>query len=357
MDTVDPFLVALREFVGARTDLDGLDALNVFIRLNPGISAGTLQRERFNAALQKLVAQSHVRLPVQSSGWDSSVRPSLPRWVRLTREQKGTAAFDHKTYPWEAELQWLANQTDISNPSTWLSLNEFFRHDGASCPLVPVKERSCQIFGDEKQLERVLRIRAAVAAGMTAASFRCFHVSHVPVHRTFPDCPTSAILISENEAGFDSHCRVNRVRPRYRTIIYGKGEEVLKSAEFISQVALEGNVAAVEYIGDIDQNGLSMPQRLNARLAQSHRTVHVVPLVFAYEHLLKDVVFPPGEPAPVSGALVAWLPEPLASKAELLLKRRERRAQELVGWDFLATHESISPHSINTGKPSDEPGD
>jgi len=55
---------------------------------------------------------------------------------------------------------------------------------------------------------------------------------------------------------------VNRARPRYRTIIYGKGEEVLKSAEFISQTALEGNVGIVEYIGDVDQNGLLMPQRL-----------------------------------------------------------------------------------------------
>ncbi|MGH8020069.1 MAG: hypothetical protein ACREIA_17680 [Opitutaceae bacterium] len=116
---------------------------------------------------------------------------------------------------------------------------------------------------------------------------------------------------------------------------------MLKSAEFLLELAREGNVTAIEYIGDVDQNGLSMPVRLNARFTRLGGAITVVPLLFACEHLLRDILAPAGTPTPMPGTLPAWLPEPLATKTAVLLARGERRAQELISWEFLAELESI----------------
>ncbi len=120
----------------------------------------------------------------------------------------------------------LRDWRDRQIPQSPRKLNDFFRGDWASRISVPVKERSYEIFGNEKMLERVLEGQLGYEGRLTLEILRCYRVPLVPVHRVFTD--GTDVIIVENEATFDSVSRWNAEHSKFRMVIYGRGREVEK---------------------------------------------------------------------------------------------------------------------------------
>lgn len=328
------FLAALRRHAGRRLTVAGPDAMNIFLRLNAHLD-GESAREAFVETVRAL-APGALSLPRDPRHWDAAARPHVPRWLRLKREVKLTPPRpDHRSQPWCAALQFVATMPALRSIQDALVLDHWIRAMPETEPWVPIKERSWELFGDEKKLDRLRDSVLFVSGRLTLDHLRCYVVPCTPVHRMFPDAQPR-LIISENEAGFDSLCRVARELGFFRCVVFGDGNTIEKAGEFLAVTVKEVGATEWLYAGDIDVAGLAIASRLAAWLSQRHG-VRLSPWLRYYAYLLRDVGTDENVGATVGAS---WLPPELDARAQALFAQRVRRAQEGVGWKVLRTWNS-----------------
>lgn len=321
------FLAELRQHAGHRLTVDGPDAMNIFLRLHPQLD-GEVARQAFVDVLRGLTSGELV-LPVDPAHWDTAARPAVPRWLRLKRIVKmGERKPDHRTHPWSDALRFVAALPTLRSVREAIQIDRWVREMPADEPWVPVKERSWELFGDEKQLERLVPGTLFGDGRLQLSDLRCYIVPCTPVHRMFPEA-RPRLIISENEAGFDSLCQAARQHRLFRCVVFGDGTTIEKAVEFLVATAKETGIAAWLYAGDVDPAGLAIAGRLAKAL--NHHGVPLNPWLPYYRHLLADVEPTPGVDAP------GWLPPDLQARSRTLFSQGGRRAQEAVGWKVLRT--------------------
>jgi hypothetical protein len=127
------------------------------------------------------------------------------------------------------------------------------------------KYRSLQLTGDEKRLEELQRGVLFGPARLTLELLGCEPESLPLASERFSAAPT--LLIFENAAPFMLACRVLRGSgsAAFGRIAYGAGKQVLKAVRYLP--LLEPVIGAIEYVGDLDAEGLSIAAELQ-RLSQ-----------------------------------------------------------------------------------------
>jgi hypothetical protein len=194
-------------------------------------------------------------------------------------------------------------------------------------PHVPIKERSWEIFGEEKKLETLTATKLFDLGPLTLETLRCYIVAHIPVHRVYAK-GAPVLIISENEAGFDSLCRAAVEFAAFRMVVYGNGLAIEKAVGFLKQMIVEQQVTECLYIGDVDETGLAIPSRLNtAVLDTAASRIGVRPWLLAYSHMLSGI-----DPDNISDAHTTWLPPRLHAAAQTIISQGKRVAQESCGW-------------------------
>lgn len=259
------------------------------------------------------------------------------RFAELFGDPVGSAdlGFDPGAVAWEPELAFLREERSLVAADDLLALNRFFREGGRELPIVPVKERSIRIFGDEKRLD-ALRGTALLREGRLSLAALRAAVAPEPLGWRRGGGPVGKFIIVENLATWDSFARWNAESSAYAAVIYGAGFRVIDGVAFFAEIAAEtgGAIVRLDYFGDLDPEGLRIP-RLAGRRAVEQGWPVIEPLVWAYEWL-----FAKGTPTPliagVGGAEdVDWLGAPLAGRATELFAGGNRIAQEWLGWEEL----------------------
>ncbi len=310
---------------GRRSRVDGLDALNAFLKRKTYSTVGDA-REAFATALYVLKSAGRVRLPTGKHLWDYGTRVPIPKWITVVRESRPAAAWSHLGHPWHPVLGFVADLTSLPNVEDLLALDRWLRAAPPDEPLVPIKERSWEIFGHEKKLEALVATRLFEPGRLTLDSLRCYIVEHVPVHRVYLDAKP-VLIISENEAGFDSLCRASAEFRAFKCVVFGNGLAVEKAVAFLASFVAEHRIERCVYVGDVDAAGLAIPQRLNQALSVA-AGVAVVPWLPGYEHMLRGI-----EDSPLAKAGAdCWLPPMLRERAHALFRADKRVAQESIGW-------------------------
>lgn len=239
---------------------------------------------------------------------------------------------------WVNELSFLASTRVGIAAEDLLRLNEFFRTTGESRPVVPVKERSLQIFGDEKRLDALLVTSLFRSYRLTLEMLRAELIGEPLGWRRGPARATSLPLLAiENAATWHSYCRWNQDRALFSAVVYGKGFQSAACVQYLADIFAElGGYKRVLYFGDIDPPGLQIPFQASA-YARARGLPQVEPHLWSYRQLLeiaqgKETDWD-GEPADES--CTEWLGD-LAVQVRKLFARNKRLAQEHMGWEFLA---------------------
>jgi hypothetical protein len=344
VNPTDDFLALLRAAAGRRRRLPLNEISRTFLQWRPEMASDGRKRETLAAALTDLAQGGCVELPKGKEGYDRAAQPPLPAWILLLAAAAPTcpAPFDHRAIPWVPQLAFVAGLPQLPNPEVAKAINEFFRQGGAQRPMVPVKERSYAIFGDEKRLEDVLKSRT-FGPGLSHAVLRCYEVGQIPVHRTEVRARLPDALILENEAAFDSFARWNRTAGRFRWIVYGRGNDVLKSPGFLRELQQDGGVSY--YFGDLDAQGIWLPFELSRKLV-ALGAGPARPLAGAYRRLASAPSQRQDPPEAANGAwrrAVEWLPAAIRFEVTDLLARGARVPQEALGWESLA---GIAPSEL-----------
>ncbi|HEY5910713.1 MAG TPA: Wadjet anti-phage system protein JetD domain-containing protein [Verrucomicrobiae bacterium] len=254
---------------------------------------------------------------------------------------KPEASFDPASVAWAQQLAFLtATRTGVA-PEDLLKLNAFLLNHHRSLPVVPIKERSLQIFGDEKRLDALLSTSLFRNGRLDLKNdLHCEIVGEPLGWRRGPtEATTQPLIVIENAGTWHSYCRWNAERKFFSAVVYGCGNRFADGVHYLAEIFAElGGQRRVLYFGDLDPQGLLIPQEASGR-AQAAGMPTIEPHLWSYRQLLTLGAgrSQPWEGEPPSSSLCDWL-QSLAEPARQLFATNRRLAQEHVGWEFLRQH-------------------
>jgi hypothetical protein len=147
-------------------------------------------RGRLRDLLDQVFVNGLAEPPKGRDGWDQSARPILPKWIRLCRSSLEIRNQDLKKIPWAPELRFIPSIRTSVPVDDLLKLQRFFAEDGRNLPIVPLKERSAQIFDDEKRLDALYSSTTLFQSGrLTLDQLRCVSVAEPLEARIFATGP------------------------------------------------------------------------------------------------------------------------------------------------------------------------
>ena len=307
--------------------------------IEPELASSVDRRSRLLVSLERLATSGRIRTwPTRRASFERSSLPPLPLVVRApataARERPIRPALPAELRPELAGARKL-DRIRADEVATMVAVNEFLRDfDSARLP-VPVRERSLEIFGDEKRLDAVRSQRLYVTGVLSDELLRCFEVHPPFVYLRVSDAPTALIL--ENHHTYDSACRVLKTDPRdIGVVVYGAGRAFCASVTYLAD--LDPAVKQAYYFGDLDTAGLSIPASAHV-VGEAAGTAPVIPAFGLYRALLASPHRRPATPVSAAAAsgLVAWLPEELRAGVSELLISGHWLPQEAVGLELMGS--------------------
>jgi hypothetical protein len=278
--------------------------------------------------LVELEEAGALRQPRQSNrrAYDHSERTPLPR--RIVRLDRPRSAHP-KAVMWRPELAF-ARDFGVHLREELLAIQEWLRKAGLSAPPVALRERSVEIFGDEKRLDALLGTQLFARDRLTLDLLRCYLPS-VPIHVVSApvDNASRPLLVVENHTTFDTLCRWNAERRGYAAIAFGAGSAfVATCASLPRHLGAAGCSGEVLYFGDLDPTGLWIPARAaeaNGIGVRADENLYTRLLSKAQRHQALPRVSFSFEPA-----LLEWLPLPLRAETLRHFNAGRRLPQELI---------------------------
>lgn len=242
-----------------------------------------------------------------------------------------------RTWAWESELSFCTAARLLVAFEDVRRLDTFLKEGGRSKLLVPIKERSLDIFGDEKRLDELYRGSALFDEGrLTLMALRCFVVPEPLPWARGPD-PTKPLIVLENVATWDSYRRWNQQHALFGAVVYGGGDRFREGVQYLATIFAElDGEREVFYFGDLDGAGLRIPRCASDR-AVAAGLPPIQPHLWSYRELLRKapVVTTDNDlPTDEMDRDCAWLKD-LAEPARSIIRSGQRLAQEHVGWEFL----------------------
>lgn len=315
----------------------------LFTEVRPATSEHADRRRALREDLDQLAAVDRLQLPRTAGAWDASAMPALPSFVTVRPtppERRIARRVPAHGVGWRPQLRWAAEVRDWSprRLEDLLAINRFLGEaDGR--PVVPLRERSVQLLGNEKRLSALLSDTRLFAPGrLTLELLRARRTSPPFISRTVDQTRDDALIV-ENWDTFET---LAEHWPEVGSVLYGAGAHVTAALPSL----LDAPPCQLRYFGDLDAAGLTIAARASQRAAELGLP-QVRPDLELYRLLLEY-----GRPQQVEGArrgagggsdaglalqLCAWLAdEDLEQAAALLLSQGTRLAQEQVGVELLS---------------------
>jgi hypothetical protein len=244
--------------------------------------------------------------------------------------------FDPAAIEWEPEMGFMREARVSVNSDDLVKLNSYFQNRTARRLMVPIKERSLQIFGDEKRLDYLLD-SVLFREGRLSLDMLACEIVGQPFGWKRGPIDTGKILVVENAATWHSYARWNSEKQLFSSVIYGCGNCFLENIRHLADILAEfPSPQRIFYFGDLDYQGLRIPIEASKRAIKIDLPI-IEPDLWSYGHLLKI-----GKPQEVEYDLpetpalgrYEWLAH-LAEPAHAILNSGNRLAQEHIGFEFL----------------------
>ena len=250
-----------------------------------------------------------------------------------------------EAHAWLPALAFAADERHPVRRQDLQAINAFLvSARGKSLSPVPTRERSLQIFGNEKRLDDIRKGEPTLFDGrISLDDLHCYSVAP-PLPYETPDSPSPGgpVLVLENYHSYDSFQRWNREAALYAAVAYGGGNAFRQGAgnldELIARTAADGAF----YVGDLDPTGVDILLGVNARRRADRRST-VQPHCALYRWLLAHGCRRPLDKAPKAGlaARVRELfPADIASALGELWAAGLRIPQESFGLEQLRGEEA-----------------
>lgn len=252
----------------------------LYFEFHPEVQNHPERSSRLLQALQSLADDGVLTLPAPDS-WERLGQPVLPKWVTLVRESTSAPARDFARVPWVPELGFWTELKPSQLEAAFV-INEYLLRRRNSLFPVPIKERSLEIFGDEKRLDTMRSSNTLFSGRLPLEALGAFVVPPPLPYR-----PAAAsgrpVLVVENHNSYWSFGEWNQSARRYAAVVYGAGEAFRSSGAALGEVLREVGGTCAVYLGDLDPKGVCIPLDFNSGTRDD---IKVAPAIEWYEWLL-----------------------------------------------------------------------
>jgi hypothetical protein len=319
------------QFAAAAARRLALETLEAIVAdATPDVPAGLERRVLLADVIARLADDRQLTLPKTPAAWDDG-RPALPRWLTVTRPAARSPAARRRRHPWHRDLVWASTMalTDAQYDALQ-RIQNWIVNRPADDPRSYVRERSVDIFADDKRLESLMGAALFAPGRLTLELLDC-EVVYQPlaVTRLRPD---GSWLVVENATTYRRLASTPDAIPEAALLVYGAGGQA--AAGLPGLLSDHPRPPSVQWFGDIDRDGLRIAISASAALAAEG--LDVAPHQALYRALMARAIsapsiVPPTTPAEAT-ALARWLDDAYLSAfaAEILVSGR-RAMQEQVG--------------------------
>ncbi|MDO8942648.1 MAG: DUF2220 family protein, partial [Desulfobacterales bacterium] len=207
-------------------------------------------------------ADGKVTFPARPN-WESIGNPPLPKWVMVAPARiRSDCPEDFSAVPWVPELGFWP-ELKPGQLTAAKCINDFLLKRRGSLRIVPIKERSLQIFGDEKRLDMMRTGETLFMGRLKLETLGAFAVP-LPLPYRQADAPGQPVLVVENHNSFWSFGEWNHDIRKYAAVVYGSGEAFRLTGAALGQVLREVDGIGALYLGDLDVKGVRIPAEFNA---------------------------------------------------------------------------------------------
>ena len=252
----------------------------LYFEFHPEVQNHPERSARLLQALQSLAGDGVLTLPGPDS-WERIGQPVLPKWVTLVRASSSAPTRDFSRVPWVPELGFWPELKPTQLEAA-VVINEYLLRNRNSLFPVPIKERSLEIFGDEKRLD-VMRLSNTLFSGRLSLETLGAFVVPPPLPYRAAAARGNPVLVVENHNSYWSFGEWNQSARRYAAVVYGAGEAFRSSGAALGEVLREVGGTGAVYLGDLDPKGVSIPLDYNSATRDD---IKVAPAVEWYEWLL-----------------------------------------------------------------------
>lgn len=327
------------EIGGRRRRVRLAEIWEAFLRAEPTLAAASERRLRLAETIEALAREGRCELP-SSRSYDRTEQPPLPRFIVFGEDQpespRRAATRTARNFPWRPELAFVGSLRSVSPDELRLLIRvNRFLADRASHATVPYQERSLELFGDEKFIERFLRGRLFVPSRLSLQLLAAELAPPPLAVRRVSKAPRA--LVVENAAAFHTFAQLLRGTSEIGVLAYGGGLTFIHSVASLRDYA---PILEILYFGDLDVAGLHIPAEAGKTARYLAGLPDVVPAGGLYRLLFSNGHVAEGSERCSQSratALASWLPNDLRLAAAGLLRDQRRIAQEAVGYELLST--------------------
>jgi hypothetical protein len=313
----------------------------VFADTYPELADRPDRIEALHTQLCSLESAGLVRFPSPKNrrAWLGESSPKLPRWIVLNTKIGAVERIDASQVSWLPELGFCADLKVASLIELAVTVNNFLINNRRTLLPVPVRERSLQIFGDEKRLDSLVQNGGLFGGKLPLSAIGAFEVEP-PLAHELSGVNSKPVLVIENHHTFWSFCRWNARDRQYSAIIYGGGNAFVRAGKPADELMKRLNTDQMEYFGDLDLAGIEIPWRFNQMAQQQGLAITAAPAIGLYEWLLAHGVRRDAVPIdkPASLSLLDWLSAALANGVRELFLSGKWIPQESLGTESLARY-------------------
>lgn len=278
---MDEFLSRLSASPRKRIALE--DLKRTYFALHPEVQNSPERGARLLDELHRLEMAGAIALPAPSS-WERTGAPALPKWILLVTATEPVIMDDFSRVPWVPELGFWT-ELKPRQMTAAKAINEFLLKRRGTFGLVPIKERSLEIFGDEKCLDAMRTGSSLFSGRLPLRVLGAFQVP-LPLPYRQADAPGRPVLVVENHNSFWSFGKWNHGAKRYSAVVYGAGEAFRSTGAALGQALRDVDGVGAEYLGDLDPKGIRIPQDFNRTSAPDEPKVR--PALDLYRWLIQN---------------------------------------------------------------------
>lgn len=314
-------------------------------RVHPWLHGDLDARSHLRAALDELAAAGVACMPAPRSknGWERSMLPLLPAWVATTGQATAVTInrLGRKIYP-----DWLQAAAAIaSRDDEFELLNKLtdWRRNRPNLMMVPIEERSLELFGDEKALGQRAGTRLFTSGALTLEALGC-HRTPLPLpSRHIAGILPTRLLVCENSATYYSTIKAAEALPPSDRpdlhVAFGVGNQF--SVGHAEIAFLDPIPVRALYCGDLDIAGIQIAARAARAIAGD---LPLRPAVAHYEWMLEHGTRQrdrSGREGVDLAQTLSWFPPALRPPVLKLLTSGMRISQETVGLQTLTEHPDL----------------
>ena len=297
-------------------------------------------REVLLELIENLVKQEGYQLPVGKHLYDRAAYPPLPKWIKRPFFGKDKT-FAPRKHLWSSELIFLSARSHLHNHEDWLKLDQWFKKTrGIDKHNIPHRERSYEIFRDEKKLDNLRTTKPFKDGQISLEDLACYVVFEpLPIESGPPAALGMPALIVENSTTYWTVANWNKEVGRYSCVIYGSGNKVAAAKDWLVLKREEFEYIEIKYFGDIDATGIEIALRVKDSISD------VGGLAFSFELDLYELALQleEGKQLPkckgkktIKKSLRPDFPISIASKIKKIISKGKRIPQEVVTEEVLA---------------------